>query len=366
MMRKVLPVIALITLVAIVFSSFACAAPAPTTAPTKPPTATTAPAPGASSPTAAPPAPTAVKLPSQFVFGASGAGKAFALSAFLSEMATKYTTMKGATEKVTSSPEALSGVGDGTYQSAVYSAASALGVTDPVKKKALRVLFCGAGPETSTVIGIQTATKSNIKTVKDLKGKRVYAENPALYYFGPIMDIILKTNGMTRTDFKWLQFNDGAAAYNDLKNGVVDALFYVTGTASADFGQGGNMYVVPLSPETQKAIEASGVGFVGDNWPKGMFGNEIDTPTVSSPNLVWSSTKLSDDAAYTYVKAIWSNLKELQGSQKAAEGFNNNTALIQWSVPYHPGAIKYFKEIGVWKAEFDQKQADALAKWNAQ
>jgi TRAP transporter TAXI family solute receptor len=273
--------------------------------------------------------------------------------------------MKGATEQVTSSPEALSGVGDGTYQSAVYSAASALGVTDPVKKKALRVLFCGAGTATSTIIGIQTATKSNIKTVQGLKGKRVYAENPALFYFGPIMDIILKTNGMTRTDFNWRQFNDGATAYNDLKNGVVDALFYVSGTASADFGQNGNMFVVPLSADTQKAIEASGVGFLPITWPAGQDGNSTDTPTVGSPNLVWASTKLSDDAAYAYVKAVWTHLAELQGSQTAAKGFTNDMALIQWAVPYHPGAIKYFKEIGVWKPEYDKKQADALASWGS-
>jgi hypothetical protein len=360
MMRKLLPVLAAIALLAIVFGSFGCAAPAPATATKAPTAATTAPAAATTAPAPATP----VKLPDRFIFGASGTGKAYDLSAFLSEMSTKYTPMKGAIEKVTSSQEAIKGVADGTYQSAVYSGATAQSAPADIRKN-LRVLFCGAGPETSTIIAIQTIPASNIKTVADLKGKRVYTENPALVYFGPIFDTILKTNGMTRADIKGQIFNNATDAYRDLKEGRVDAMFYVTGASSTELGgpTGPGLYVVPLSPETQKAVEAMGTGFLAADWPAGMFGNKVTTPTLGSPNLIWSNSQLSEAAGYTFVQAVFEHLPELQASQKAAEGFTKENAMAQWAVPYHPGAIKYFKEIGVWKVDWDAKQSAALASW---
>jgi hypothetical protein len=363
-MRRISTVIAIITAVMLVLLSFGCGQPSPAPASTTAPTVKPSPAPS-QSPTPAPapvPAPTP-QLPSKFIFAGSGAGKAAALAAYMSEMATKYTPMKGSVEKVTGSPEAIKGVADGTFQSAVYSAASTTGVPDDLKKQ-LRVLFCGAGPETSTIIAIQTIPKTGIKTVKDLKDKRVYAENPALVFFGPIFETILKANGMTKDSVKWLIFNNADNAYRDLKEGRVDAMFYTTGTGTTTLAQEAGFFAVPLDEATTKAVEATGYGYYGYIWPKGMFGNSVDTLTLASPNLVWSSTKLSDDAAYTYVKAIFEHLKELQDSQPAAAGFTKENALIQWTFPYHPGAIKYFKEIKLWTADMDKKQADLIAKWS--
>jgi len=308
------------------------------------------------------PSPTG-QLPERFVFAMSGAGKSFNVAAFMSDLVTKYTTMKGSIERVTSPAQALTMIADGQAQSAIYSAPSILGV-DEAKRATLRALFCGAGPEGSTVAAIQTTAKSGIKTVTDLKGKRVYAENPALIFFGPMMDAILKTYGMTRTDFKWQIFSNADDAFRDLKEGRVDAMFYVIGTGSQDLAESpGGLFAVPLSQEAMKAVEATGLGYVPDIWPKGTFGNTVDTPTVSSPNVVWSSPKMTDDVAYAFTKVIFEHIVDLQKSQKAGEGYDKKYALASWVRPYHPGAIKYLKEAGIWKAENDKPQADLLAKF---
>ena len=53
-------------------------------------------------------------------------------------------------------------------------------------------------------------------------------------------------------------------------------------------------------------------------------------------------------------------MAEFQASQKAAEGFTKEAALIQWALPYHAGAIKYYKEQGMWGSEEEAKQAALL------
>jgi TRAP transporter TAXI family solute receptor len=272
--------------------------------------------------------------------------------------------MKGSVEKVTSSPEALKGVSSNTFQSAVYSAASTTGLTE-LQKSTLRVYFCAAGSESSTIIAIQTTPKTGIKTVKDLKGKIVYAENPSLVFFGPIMEAILKANGMTKADIKWQIFNNSSDAYRDLKEGRVDALFYVTGADSTSLAQDAGLFAVPLDPATQKAVEDLGLGYSAYIWPKGQFGNTIDTQTLASPNLVWANNQTPDDAGYAFVKAVFTHLDEVQKSSPAAAGFTRENAFAQWTYPYHPGAIKYFKEAGWWTADMDKKQADLIAKWSA-
>ena len=60
---------------------------------------------------------------------------------------------------------------------------------------------------------------------------------------------------------------------------------------------------------------------------------------------------------------MFDHLKEFQSSQKAAEGFTLENALLVFAFPYHTGAIKYFKEIGIWTKEHDTKQQKAEDEW---
>jgi TRAP-type uncharacterized transport system substrate-binding protein len=84
---------------------------------------------------------------------------------------------------------------------------------------------------------------------------------------------------------------------------------------------------------------------------------------LGSPNVHWSSTAMSEDVAYSIVKAVYDNLQELQDSQVAGQGFTKENATLQWDFAYHDGAVKYFKEAGMWTKEMDAKQDELLKKY---
>ncbi|MEW6141978.1 MAG: TAXI family TRAP transporter solute-binding subunit [Chloroflexota bacterium] len=331
--------------------------------------------------------PAAPKLPSEINIAMANP-KPTAMATALADIVSKYTPMKASTVKVSSNAEALnkiqqaasekvnlSGcmpchrvgtwlVAQGAYQAAVFPTTAVVGIVDG-DKALLRPMFCGAGPETTNAFGIQTTPKSGIKTVADLKGKRIYAEYSNLLFLAPTVDAILKANGMTRNDVQWLKFTTVAAAFKDVTEGKADAVFYQSSTNSSDLAKAAGLYVVPLSADTQKAVAAAGLGIIGTNWPAGQDGNTVDTPTIGMPYIAFGAVHLPEEAGYLITKAVFEHLAEFQAADKVNTGFTKESALLQWDLPYHSGAIKYFKEIGLWKPEMDSAQTHLTAKWAA-
>ncbi|MFC2123086.1 TAXI family TRAP transporter solute-binding subunit, partial [Bacteroidota bacterium] len=226
----------------------------------------------------------------------------------------------------------------------------------------LRAMASAGGAASSTMAGYYTLPRDDVKQWADLKGKKVYADKPNMLWSKPISEALLKVNGMTKDDLDaWLEYLKTGDAFRDVKEGRVDSLIFVAGSGTTEMGETTGIYVIPYTPEEQKAIEELGFGFVGDTWPAGMFGNKVDTPTVMAPQTIFVSPDDSDDLIYTLCKMFFDNITEFQQSQKSAEGFSLDNALTQWAIPYHPGAIKYYKEKGIWGAAEDAKQKKLLA-----
>jgi len=357
-MTKLLTVGLLALLLVAVPLAGACAKPAP--APTPAPVPAPAPKPLPAPKPAPAPAPEE-KLPEFFVFASSGKGKVYNLSAFFSEMLTKYTPMTSSIERTPGPTPSLEMVAAGDAQVTNYSAPG-MRLTATAKKLDIVTLFCGGGLAASTTIGIFTKPDAGIKSIKDLKGKKVYAEKPAISWMKPTITALLKANGMTKDDFTYLTFTTAGDCFRDLKEGRVDAFFYLAGSATSEMGETTGIYVIPMTPQEQQAVLDLVLGWSKITWTSGAFGNPDDTPTLAAPLPYLTSPKLSDFTAYTVVKTMYEHLDEFQASQKPAEGFTKENALLVWAFPYHPGAIKYFKEIGLWTAEHDAKQQKALGE----
>jgi len=81
------------------------------------------------------------------------------------------------------------------------------------------------------------------------------------------------------------------------------------------------------------------------------------------PFYLVAGAKVSDDAAYQLVKVLWEKNEELfamHARLKAwkKEGFVDESA----TVPYHPGAVRFYKEVGAWSPKMDEIQAKLLAQ----
>lgn len=204
-------------------------------------------------------------------------------------------------------------------------------------------------PET---IHLVARKDSGIKSVKDLKGKRVSLDEPGS---GTLVDarIVLGAYGMTEKDVKAEYLKPGPAG-DRLRDGALDAYFFVGGYptgAISELATSSGITLVPISgPEVDKLLTEYQF-FSKDTVPAGTYKDVAETQTISV-NAQWlTSAKQPDDLVYNIVKALWSDQSRAALDSGHAKGklIRLETATNGLGVPLHPGAEKFYREKGVLK-----------------
>lgn len=207
--------------------------------------------------------------------------------------------------------------------------------------------FQALGALYDETIQIVVSADSNIKSVADLKGKRVSVGAPGS---GTEVNAqqILEAYGLTFEDTKLqrLSFADSSKAIQD---GQLDAAFQTAGTPTAaitELAATVGVKIIPIDADKIDAIIAKYPFYVKTVVPANTYQTvpeEVTTVSVKSMLLVRSD--LSDDLVYKVTKAIFDNTDKL-GHAKAKE-IKMDSVLAGVSIPIHPGAKKYFDEKGV-------------------
>ena len=185
-----------------------------------------------------------------------------------------------------------------------------------------------------------------IKTVEDLRGKSVSigAQGSGVYFNA--VDV-LGCYGMTIEDITPVYESFGDSA-DSLKDGKIDAAFIVAGaptTAITDLSTSGQVYLVSLDDEHIDKLLAASPYYSKYTVAADTYGMPEDAQTVAVAAMVIARNDVSEDAIYTFVSTIFENADQLQHG-KAAE-LNLEFASSITSVPYHPGAARYFAEKGI-------------------
>ena len=187
-----------------------------------------------------------------------------------------------------------------------------------------------------------------IKTVADLKGKNVSIGSAGSGVYFNAIDV-LGAYGLTEDDITptYQSFGDSADA---LKDGKIDAAFIVAGaptTAITDLSTSKTAYLVSLDEEHVSGLLEISEYYQAATIPAGTYaGVDEDVTTVAVSAVIIAADTVSEDAIYTLCADIFDNAADLTDSHaKYAELSVENGASIT-SVPYHPGAAKYFKEKG--------------------
>ena len=199
-------------------------------------------------------------------------------------------------------------------------------------------------------IQIVASADSGIKTLADLKGKRVSVGAPKS---GTELNAraIFKAAGMSYGDLSKVEYLSFAESVNLMKNRQLDATLQSAGLGVAsirDLASAIKIVVVP--------IPADVVGKVGDaayqpaSIPAGTYsGQDAAVATAAIPNFLVTHSGVSDELAYQMAKALYANLGTLQSTHNAAKAIKRENALTGMPVPLHPGAVRYYKEVGVMK-----------------
>ncbi len=199
-------------------------------------------------------------------------------------------------------------------------------------------------------IHLVAAKNANIKTLEDLRGKRVSLDEPGS---GTLVDakIILGSVGITEKDVKAEYMKPGQAA-EKMRDGGLDAFFFVGGYPTSAITElaatGGGVSIVPISGAAAQKIIADYSFFSADVIPEGTYKDVPRTQTLAVGAQWITSAKVSDATVYAVTKALWSDKTRAALDAGHAKGklIRKETALLGAGIPIHEGAKKFYREIG--------------------
>jgi len=195
---------------------------------------------------------------------------------------------------------------------------------------------------------------SKINSVADLKDKRivpgkvgfsgtVIAEQ-VLGAFDITFDSIKKNGG----SISYVGYSDSAAL---MKDGHSDCYMAVTSCPQStiiDLNFRPGVRFLPVDKEHMDKILQMEPGLMATTIPAGAYKNlEADVPAVGTVTAIVIHKDVSDDLAYKIVKTLYANWPELaKVKKKAIEDSKPENALMGARIPVHPGAMRYYKEMG--------------------
>ena len=190
-------------------------------------------------------------------------------------------------------------------------------------------------------------TDASIKSVADLAGKRVSIGSAGSGVYFNAIDI-LGAYGLTENDIipTYQSFGDSA---NDIKDGKIDAAFIVAGaptTAITDLATTKDVYLVSLDDEHIESLCATSDYYTKNVIPADVYGTDGDVTTVAVGAVILARDDVSEDAIYNFTKDLFDNAEAEVSSHAKYGELNLDFAASVTSVPYHPGAAKYFAEKG--------------------
>ena len=217
-------------------------------------------------------------------------------------------------------------------------------------------------------LGLAIAKDTGVKQIKDLKGKRlgVVVGSPALTQ-GAIA--LIAFGDLTEKDMTLVQFSSNNAMWKGIINNEADAALSSTISGqSREAGSSPRGIVWPPMPADDKAgwarVHKKAPYFVAQNVTCGAGGLSPQTPVAMSSYaypIFMTYPDRSADLVYAITKAMIDTYDDYKTGAPGAEGMALSTQNFTWVVPYHDGAIRVFKEKGVW-TDAAQKHNDNLVK----
>jgi TRAP transporter TAXI family solute receptor len=216
----------------------------------------------------------------------------------------------------------------------------------PVPVRTLAVLY----PNRMHVVSI---TASGIKKMADLKGKRVSTGSG-----GSATEVmafrVIEAAGLDKDKDMTRERLGVAESVNALKDRKIDAFFWVGGLPTAAVTDLANSPGVTIQmidhAELVPAMNKKyGNLYVKDRIPKEIYkGMTVDNEQATVMNILVAHEKMDNQTAYNIVKTLFEKREDLIRAHKEAENIRlENQKTEASSVPWHPGAIKYFAEKGV-------------------
>ena len=223
---------------------------------------------------------------------------------------------------------------------------------DKGPQKKLRAVF-SIHPESITLIA---TAKSGIKSVKDLKGKRVNIGNPGSGQLQNSKDV-LNAFGLTEKDIK-AEMVKAVEAPGLIQDEKLDAFFYTVGHPNGNIKEATSgrikVRIVDIDgPEVDALVKkfpyyAKSI-IAMKNYPNAVNANEGDVKSVGVKATLITSSDVPAKIVYAITKEVFDNFDQFKKLHPAYSVLTKESMLQGLSAPIHEGAKKYYKEAGLLK-----------------
>lgn len=208
---------------------------------------------------------------------------------------------------------------------------------------------------------------SSIRTLADLRGKRVAGEFRAQLAIRYNATSILANGGLRWKDVKMVPTANAITGAQALMEGKVDATFFTLGAdkareADAAIAGGVRFLSIETGPRNIQAMQKAMPGAYPVKVKKGAAPGVRENITVEASDVfLVTGRHLSEAAVSAVVKALYHNEKELLGAARPLRAFSSKRMVkLNVTIPYHPGAVKAYRELGLWTAGMNRAQAALL------
>jgi uncharacterized protein len=198
---------------------------------------------------------------------------------------------------------------------------------------------------------------SGAKSVADLKGKKVVVKFKTNVSLAQANTVILSTAGLSLNDVTPVDSGGVVAGINMVVEGRADSAtvaLTMPAMRKANATVPGGLRILSLGPKANNKFMNDGMA--------GLYTMKVEPskalPFVRQPTLIAAfdtflnaGITVDDDTAYAMAKALHQNWMQLQKDYAPLRG-TKQSALVPANnpIPYHPGAVKYWKEVGLWQA----------------
>lgn len=202
----------------------------------------------------------------------------------------------------------------------------------------------------SNYIQIVASGESGIKSMADLKGKRISVGAPKS---GTELNAraIFKAAGLGYADFAKVEYLPFGESVELMKNRQLDVTLQSAGlgvSSIRDLATSIPIVVVPVPADI--VAKVGDAAYQAAVIPANTYDRQTsDVATVAIRNFLVSHTGVSDDDAYLMTKSLFENLPTMVAAHNAAKAIQRDTAMQGTTVPFHPGAEKYYREAGILK-----------------
>jgi TRAP transporter TAXI family solute receptor len=207
---------------------------------------------------------------------------------------------------------------------------------------------------------------SPIKTLQDIKGKRVTGEYPANIAIWFHIYTELANAGLTWDDVKVVPVpavNDGVDALVQGRADVSNHAINAAKIKEADAAVGVRFLSLDCSAQGDARVRKAVPGYYLTTIKAGSGTGILGDTCVLAYDIYWLGHKgLSNEVVTHSLKAVWDNIDKLPPlNPQFQEWTRERAASADVTVPYHPAAVQFYKEKNLWNAKMDETQKRLLA-----